>query len=265
MIFEYCDRGDLENYLKNQKGFMLSDQRIKKFIVEILLALEYLHSQSIIHRDVKPSNIFLKGKDYTIQLGDFGIAAQNDTGLRVVENVGTLAYQAPEVLEGTDYDTRADIWSLGCVVYNMFSYDIPFSALSEERLVEKIRFFPHRQLDTKVPQELRDLYEICMNKDYKKRPTAADLLGLDLIQKWAKETNCMNHQLLKCKGGAGPLGNKNKGQEAIDHYIAATKSALAEIQSKQSAGKSTNQATSPNESKLTNSRDPRRTNQSVIH
>lgn len=70
---------------------------MKKFIIEILLALEYLHSQNIIHRDVKPSNLFLKGKDYSIQLGDFGIAVRNN-GLNMVEDAGTLLYQAPEML-----------------------------------------------------------------------------------------------------------------------------------------------------------------------
>ena len=65
-LSEYCDRGDLEGYLKNQNGFLLSETRIKRFILEILLAIEYMHSHDIIHRDLKPSNIFLKGKDYTV-------------------------------------------------------------------------------------------------------------------------------------------------------------------------------------------------------
>ena len=74
ILFEYCDKGDLDEYIKNQKGLRLSDSRIKKFILELLLAIEHMHSIDIIHRDLKPSNIFLKGKDYTIQVGDFGIA-----------------------------------------------------------------------------------------------------------------------------------------------------------------------------------------------
>jgi NIMA (never in mitosis gene a)-related kinase 1/4/5 len=68
LLFDNCDKGDLDAFLKNQKGLgnYLSESRIKKFIIELLLALEYMHSQNIIHRDIKPSNIFLKGKDYTI-------------------------------------------------------------------------------------------------------------------------------------------------------------------------------------------------------
>jgi serine/threonine protein kinase len=82
-----------------------------------LLALEYLHAQNIIHRDLKPKNVFLKGKEYTVQLGDFGIAAQNKFGVTRVEDVGTMLYQAPEMFEGQEYDERADIWSLGCTIY----------------------------------------------------------------------------------------------------------------------------------------------------
>lgn len=98
ILSEYCDRGDLEAYLKNQNGFLLPETRIKRFILEILLGIDYLHSQDIIHRDLKPSNIFLKGKDYTVQIGDFGIACVNQTGQTKIEDVGTLLYQSPEIL-----------------------------------------------------------------------------------------------------------------------------------------------------------------------
>ena len=67
----------------------------------MFLAVEYLHSIKIIHRDLKPSNIFLKNKDYSVQIGDFGIAAATDNGFTLVEDVGTLAYQAPEVFDGS--------------------------------------------------------------------------------------------------------------------------------------------------------------------
>ena len=85
--------------------------------------MDYLHGENIIHRDLKPSNIFLKGKDYTVQIGDFGIACNNQSGQTRVEDVGTLLYQSPEILtdnvntkSSSGHDSRTDVWSFGCIL-----------------------------------------------------------------------------------------------------------------------------------------------------
>ena len=101
----------------------MSESRIKRFILESLLAIDYLHSQNIIHRDLKPSNIFLRGKEYTVQLGDFGTSCMNLNSQTRVEDVGTLLYNSPEILDDPSgkgskgYDCRTDVWSLGCIIY----------------------------------------------------------------------------------------------------------------------------------------------------
>ena len=64
ILSDYCDKGDLEQYINNHKGMRPAEGRIKKIAVEMLLAVDYLHSNGIIHRDLKPSNIFLKGPEY---------------------------------------------------------------------------------------------------------------------------------------------------------------------------------------------------------
>ena len=85
-----------------------------------MLAVDYLHTNEIIHRDIKPSNIFLKGPEYQIQVGDLGSATKAGKGIALVEDVGTLLYQAPEVL-GVDsgYDHGCDIWSIGCILFEL--------------------------------------------------------------------------------------------------------------------------------------------------
>lgn len=63
-----------------------------------------------------------------VQLGDFGIAAHNAGGVSVIEDVGTLVFQAPEILQGHESDSRIDIWGLGCVLFSILSFDYPFWA-----------------------------------------------------------------------------------------------------------------------------------------
>ena len=158
--------------------------------------MDYLHSQEIIHRDLKPSNIFLKSKEYTVQIGDFGIACNSFNGC-IIEDVGTLLYQSPEILENGDgaegYDSRTDIWSLGCIIFQICNQDVPFNAQSEARLIEKIKKTKHRAINENISAEIRQVYEICMNKDNQTRPNASDILNLEIIKKWAKELRFMNH------------------------------------------------------------------------
>ena len=87
------------------------------------------------HRDLKPGNIFLKGREYTVQIGDFGTAAQNDDGLNAIEDVGTLMYQAPEMFDGAECDQRVDVWSLGCMLFQLCNNDFPFTAPDEKGLI----------------------------------------------------------------------------------------------------------------------------------
>lgn len=70
---EYCDKGDLDSYIQLQNKMMISENRIWKIIIEICLGLERLHLRGVLHRDLKPKNIFLT-RDYEVRLGDFGVS-----------------------------------------------------------------------------------------------------------------------------------------------------------------------------------------------
>lgn len=190
ILSDYCDKGDLEQYINNQKGMRPTQSRIKKLVLEMLLAVDYLHTNGIIHRDLKPSNIFLKGPEYQAQIGDFGIACISGGNGVIVEDVGTLYYQSPEMLQGLfseGYDARTDIWSLGCILYQLCMGGVPFDANLEQRLIQKVRYQRHNQIDESFGVDIRQLYEMCMNKECKTRPTARELLALDFVQRWARE------------------------------------------------------------------------------
>lgn len=129
---EYCDRGDLKQYIQMQAyhGNVIRESKIRKVVIEILLALDCIHDMKIIHRDIKPSNIFMKGKNLDVKIGDFGVRlCYISMVLQVAKmlssktishsNIGTLCYSAPEVVKNQEYDCRADVWSLGCIIYEM--------------------------------------------------------------------------------------------------------------------------------------------------
>jgi serine/threonine protein kinase len=65
----------------------------------------------------------------------------------LIEDVGTLAYQAPEMLNGGEYDSRCDVWSLGCLLFSIVNLDMPFTANTKEKLTDKIKHLPHKKMD----------------------------------------------------------------------------------------------------------------------
>ena len=214
--------------MRNQNGYKLTELRIKRFFLEILLAVEYLHTNNIIHRDIKPSNIFLSGKEYRIQLGDFGIACQSAFGKTHVEDVGTLLYQSPESIQGVTmeqagYDNRTDIWSLGVVLFQLCEGGSPFTANVEQRLIYKVRNSKHLPINNQnYGQDLCNVYDACMNKDYKMRPTAKQLLSLKEVQEWAKEVGIVSPQINYI--------NRKRQLETLEDFVEATKASIIQSQ-----------------------------------
>lgn len=126
LILEYCRGGDLE---KQALRMSPDEARLKKWILQIVDALDYLHNTLYIcHRDVKPSNVFLDDND-NAKLGDFGLAATAEKARTSSKYVGTPNYISPEVVQKhcTDY-YASDVWSLGGLVYFMLTGVAPFQA-----------------------------------------------------------------------------------------------------------------------------------------
>jgi len=109
-------------------GRPLEESRIWRFFIEMSLGLRYLHSNKILHRDIKTANMFL-GKDYKIKVGDLGVAKLlSQTQNMAFTVVGTPYYLSPELCEEKPYNHKSDIWSLGCVLYELCTYRHPFDA-----------------------------------------------------------------------------------------------------------------------------------------
>lgn len=117
----------------------LGEDRTQKISYDLLSALYYLHSHRILHRDLKPQNILLD-KQHRAKLCDFGLARNMTIGTHVLTSIkGTPLYMAPELMSEKPYDFLADLWSLGCIIYEMLAGEPPFSTTSYIRLYHLVQ------------------------------------------------------------------------------------------------------------------------------
>ena len=125
---EFCEKGDLHTYLKRQNGKHLPENHIWKIFIQIVLGVKDLHSQNILHRDLKTLNIFLTITN-AIRIGDLGVAKLiSSADCFVQSKVGTPYYLSPEVCEDRPYNQKSDIWALGCILYELCTQKHPFEA-----------------------------------------------------------------------------------------------------------------------------------------
>lgn len=141
IIFEYCKGGDLAAYLK--KRGKLPEKQVRRFMKQIANGLKPLNKLRICHRDLKLSNFLLTddSEHPTIKICDFGLARQRtrqDGSMMFKTLAGTPMYMAPEVLNGNEYDERADLWSMGTILYELLIGHPPFEGKSLSELIKKI-------------------------------------------------------------------------------------------------------------------------------
>ncbi|XP_066140062.1 serine/threonine-protein kinase unc-51 isoform X1 [Euwallacea fornicatus] len=183
LVMEYCNGGDLADYL-TAKG-SLSEDTIRLFLNQLAGAMKALHAKGIVHRDLKPQNILLshtgskphpQPSEIKLKIADFGFARFLQDGVMAATLCGSPMYMAPEVIMSLQYDAKADLWSLGTIVFQCLTGKAPFQARS--------------------PQELRSIYEkninLTPNLPASTSPELHDLL-MGLLKRSPKER--MNFEL----------------------------------------------------------------------
>ncbi|KAJ8280965.1 hypothetical protein GJAV_G00061570 [Gymnothorax javanicus] len=157
LVMEYCNGGDLADYLQ-AKGTLREDT-LRIFLQQIAAAMRILSSKGIIHRDLKPQNILLchsgrkKGSlnGIRIKIADFGFARYLQSNMMAATLCGSPMYMAPEVIMSQNYDAKADLWSIGTVVYQCLVGKPPFQANSPQDL--RMFYEKNKTLEPSIPSE----------------------------------------------------------------------------------------------------------------
>ncbi|XP_014214502.1 misshapen-like kinase 1 [Copidosoma floridanum] len=182
LVMEYCGAGSVTDLVKSTKGQSLKEEWIAYISREILRGLSYLHSNKVIHRDIKGQNVLLTD-NAEVKLVDFGVSAQLDRTIgRRNTFIGTPYWMAPEVIacdenpEAT-YDNRSDLWSLGITALEMAESQPPLCDLHPMRALFLIpRNPPPRLKSKKWAKKFQNFIETVLVKDYHQRPYTEQLL-----------------------------------------------------------------------------------------
>jgi serine/threonine protein kinase len=181
VVMEYVPGTTLRAYC--QPGHLLPLEQIVEIGFKCAMALSYCFKQGLIHRDVKPANIFAvesQGVVTDVKIGDFGSALNLTSDATQVHRVGSLAYMSPEQLDGSELDSRADIYSLGAVLYHLVAGQPPFDGVSQATLMHQICHAHPPSLvglRTGVSPALDQVVQRCLAKQARDRYASWDELG----------------------------------------------------------------------------------------
>ncbi|CAG5114726.1 unnamed protein product [Candidula unifasciata] len=182
IITEYCEGGDLDQKIKERKHDeeFFDEKTILDWTVQLLLAAEYMHSRRVLHRDLKTRNIFIQNNK--MKLGDFGISRiLMGTTDMASTFTGTPYYMSPEVLKHEGYNSKSDIWSIGCIMYELCTLEHAFSGQGLMHIMYKIVDKDPPELPSKYSNELNEIIKKILVKDPDLRPSAAEVLKFPYI------------------------------------------------------------------------------------
>ncbi|XP_038652489.1 serine/threonine-protein kinase Nek11 isoform X1 [Scyliorhinus canicula] len=191
IITEYCEGGDLQCRIEEYRraDWTFAEGQVIEWFIQLLLGAQYMHERRILHRDLKSSNIFLKNN--LVKIGDFGVSRLLMGSCDLATTfTGTPYYMSPEVLSHQGYDSKSDIWSLACILYEMCCLDHAFTGHNFMSVVLKIVDGETPSLADRYSSELNAVMASMLQKDPSHRPTAAEILKLPYVDQQLQNIKC---------------------------------------------------------------------------
>ncbi|CAI0450055.1 unnamed protein product [Linum tenue] len=183
IVTNYCEGGDMDQMIRRARGTYFSEEMVCKWLTQLLLALDYLHSNRVLHRDLKV--------------------------------VGTPKYMCPELLADIPYGYKSDIWSLGCSMFEIAAHQPPFRAPDMAGLIHKINHGSISPLPPSYSSTLKQLIKFMLRKSSEHRPTAAELLRHPHLQPYVAQCQNPSPVFLPVKSEHGTTkDNSNKPKAA---------------------------------------------------
>ncbi|XP_028273496.1 serine/threonine-protein kinase ULK1 isoform X4 [Parambassis ranga] len=235
LVMEYCNGGDLADYL-HSKG-TLSEDTIRVFLQQIAGAMRVLQTKGIIHRDLKPQNILLSyppgrkshSNNTCIKIADFGFARYLQNNMMAATLCGSPMYMAPEVIMSQNYDAKADLWSIGTIVFQCLTGKAPFQASSPQDL--RLFYEKNKNLSPNIPREtsshLRHLLLGLLQRNHKDRMDFDEFFGHPFLEASSSMKKTAPAVTMTCLPSSASASSCSSSSTS---HLASPPQSLAEIQ-----------------------------------
>ena len=195
IILEYADGGDLQSKISAHKNIKkyFNEKTIWSIFIQMIYGIKELHDRNIIHRDLKSANIFLM-KNGICKLGDLNVSKEAKSGLLKTQT-GTPYFASPEVWGGKPYGLKSDIWSLGCILYQMAALKMPFQGSNFKEVYNNVSKCKYQPLPNIYSKELDLIISKLLQVDPEKRPNCQQILEDPIVIekiKYLFKTNIYN-------------------------------------------------------------------------
>lgn len=184
IIMEYADDEDLEKKIKSKakSSIFFTEEEIWTYLIQMIIGINVLHSKSVMHRDLKSANIFLN-RQGQVKIGDLNVGKFIKDNKLALTQTGTPYYASPEVWADVPYSFKSDLWSVGCIIYEMTSLTVPFKGENLSDLYESVTKGEYQSIPSRYSSELNDLIKRLLQVKSEKRLDSWEVLEIDYVKR----------------------------------------------------------------------------------